>query len=122
MKTLTLGPLEAKIMNYFWRRNCQLSVADVHHHLGRDHLAYTTIATIMGRLVKKGILQRVKVSNEYGYICRQSQEKFKTERSRSLARLLLGSFGDAAIASFVAEVKTDPESLRKLRELSGEGH
>lgn len=119
MREPLLGPLESKVMNYFWRNHGYASIPSVHHFLRRhDKLAYTTVATVITRLVDKSLLSREKFNGEYLYRSCQSRDEFKTERSRNLVKMLLGSFGDLAIASFVAEVKTDPRSLRKLREMT----
>ncbi len=119
MREPLLGPLESKVMNYFWRNDGYASIPSVHHYLRRrDRLAYTTVATVVTRLVEKKLLCREKLNGEFVYRSCQSRDEFKTERSRNLVKFLIGSFGDLAIASFVAEVKTDPHSLKKLREMT----
>src|SRR5262245_18322893 len=53
-----LGELEQAIMDIVWKRQ-QATVREVVGALARTPpLAYTTVATIMGRLVEKGLLAR----------------------------------------------------------------
>jgi predicted transcriptional regulator len=141
MKGNLLGSLESRIMeyfwnlpkeqspkagnklanDYFWQNDCQSSIAQLHQNLNKkDSLAYTTVATVTNRLVDKGLLLRSKKNSGYIYTCRQSKEQFMKGRSRSMIKILLGDFGDLAVAGFVEELKGNPEALRKLKELSRE--
>ena len=54
-----LGPLERRIMQIFWKYPCS-TVRSVQEQLSAENkkLAYTTVMTIMTRLVKKGALKR----------------------------------------------------------------
>lgn len=121
MKGKLLGPLEEKIMQIFWQGNCQSSIRDLHRALSKTSpLAYTTAATVVGRLVEKGLLRRRRKGTDYIYQCLQTEEEFLATRSRGLIKGLLDNFGELAIASFVDEVKDDPQSLQKLKELANE--
>ena len=141
MKGNLLGSLESRIMeyfwnlpkeqspksgdkranDYFWQKNCRSSISEVHQHLTKfDSPAYTTVATVVNRLVDKGLLQRKKEAQGYIYFGRLSKDDYLKRRSRSLIKGLLGSFGDLAIAGFVEELKGNPEALRKLKELANE--
>lgn len=121
MKGNLLGSLESRIMEFFWQNDGQSSIALLHQNLNKkDALAYTTVATVTNRLVDKGLLIRRKKNSGYIYTCRQSKEQFMKGRSRSLIKILLGDFGDLAVAGFVEELKGNPEALKKLRQLSRE--
>lgn len=120
MKPQLLGPLEDKVMHFFWNHH-DSTISDLHRLLSsKDKIAYTTVSTIVSRLVSKKLLLRRKVRLAYVYSARTSEAQFIRSRSRNLVKTLLGDFGEVAIASFVAELKTDPESLKKLRELTHE--
>lgn len=59
------GELEMAIMNVVWEKSSS-SVQDVLDRLGSDH-AYTTVMTVMGRMVQKGLLEREKSGRNYLY-------------------------------------------------------
>ena|ERR1700704_4453901 len=114
-----LGSLESRVMSFFWKNAEPSSISDLHIFLNKNNsLAYTTISTIVSRLTNKGLLTRKKEGRGYLYQAAITEEKFLESYSRRLIRNLLGSFGDLAIAGFVDELRSDPESLKKLRELS----
>lgn len=121
MKGNLLGSLESRIMELFWQKGQPSSIAELHQHLNKkNHLAYTTVATVANRLVSKGLLSRQKTSSGYIYRIRQSREEFIKGRSRGLIKILLGDFGDVAIAGFVEELKDNPRALKILKDLSHE--
>jgi len=57
-KQLSLGPLEAEILNIVWELD-RVSVKDVHDRILADpdrELAYTSVTTVLRRLTEKGWL------------------------------------------------------------------
>ncbi|PSB33360.1 BlaI/MecI/CopY family transcriptional regulator [Chlorogloea sp. CCALA 695] len=57
-KQLSLGPLEAEILDIVWQFGCA-TVKDIHDHILSDpdrELAYTSVTTVLNRLTKKGWL------------------------------------------------------------------
>lgn len=119
MSVKLLGSLESRIMEFFWTSLDQHSISDLHDFLNKnDDLAYTTVSTIVSRLVEKGLLSRRKQGRGYLYQASITEQEFRRSTSRRLIKNLLGSFGDLAIAGFVDELRSDPEALEKLRELS----
>jgi predicted transcriptional regulator len=121
MKPPLLGSLESRIMQFFWNSPGFRSISELQLSINRkSNLAYTTISTVVGRLVDKDLLTRTKSGRGFLYCATVSEEKFRESYSRKLIRNLLGNFGDLAIAGFVDELRSDPKSLQKLRELSGE--
>ena len=58
-KQLSLGPLEAEILNIIWELS-SATVKDVHDRILSDpdrELAYTSVATVLRRLTEKGWLK-----------------------------------------------------------------
>ena len=58
-KQLSLGPLEAEILNIIWELS-SATVKDVHERILSDpdrELAYTSVATVLRRLTEKGWLK-----------------------------------------------------------------
>lgn len=66
MKSLhNLGPLEREIMNSIWDTN-EVTVREVHSRLKKKRdVAYTTVMTVMARLVGKEFLIRKKQGKAY---------------------------------------------------------
>src|SRR5690349_18827701 len=60
------GALEAEILGALWSVGRPLTPADVRAEL-RDDLAYTTVTTILVRLVEKGVVTRRRQGRSYVY-------------------------------------------------------
>ena len=113
-----LGKLEAEIMQCMW--DCKEgTVQQVVDTIGnRRRLAYTTVMTVMGHLVDKGLLKRTSEGKRYLYRVAQSQDEFVRAASQNMVRQTLRDFGDLAIAGFMGEIsKANPEKLEELRSL-----
>ena len=57
-KQLSLGPLEAEVLDIVWQFGCA-TVKDIHDRILSDpdrELAYTSVTTVLNRLTKKGWL------------------------------------------------------------------
>ncbi len=113
-----LGSLECDVMQCMWDSQ-EATVQDVVQVLNKKRpIAYTTIMTVMGHLVDKGLLTRISEGKRYLYRVAQSQEEFLRTSSQNMVRRVLNDFGDLAIAGFMGEIsKNKPEKLEKLKEL-----
>jgi predicted transcriptional regulator len=77
--TTKLGSLEADIMGFIWREKKALTVRDVVVALAKKRQsAYTTVMTVMNRLVAKGILKRQPNGGHYTYQAVQAAEMLST--------------------------------------------
>jgi predicted transcriptional regulator len=116
-----LGELEAEIMHFMW----ELETATVQRVVTlisyRRAIAYTTVMTVMGHLVDKGLLNRTSDGKRYNYAVVQTREQFLLRASRERVRRVLNEFGDLAIAGFMGEIrKSNREKLEELRGLLDE--
>jgi predicted transcriptional regulator len=101
-------------MNAVWAADDRLSVREVLDALNRlrdEPLAYTTVMTVMNRLVAKNVLSRHGQRRSYVY------EATAADVAGIAVRDVMRVHGDAAIAHFVDEARADPEVLRRLRAL-----
>jgi predicted transcriptional regulator len=113
-----LGELEAEIMELLWSRD-GATPREVFDALGRP-LAYTTVITVMTRLVDKGLLAREAEGPTHRYKSRHSRDEFLSGASRQVIADLVTDFGDVAIVHFLRELdKIDPQRLQQLRKLAG---
>jgi predicted transcriptional regulator len=99
-------------MDVVWGAPDALSVRAVLDKLNTSRsepLAYTTVMTVMNRLVAKNVLRRDGAPRRYLY-----QATARNAAGIALHEVIR-AHGDAAIAEFVTEAKNDPELLRRLR-------
>lgn len=104
-------------MDVVWQADSPVSVRLVLDALNerRDKpLAYTTVMTVMSRLVTKNVLAREGERRRYVY------EATATDAAGLAVRDVLRAHGDAAVAHFVDEARTDPAVLRRLRAILAE--
>jgi len=67
-KRYMLTDLEMKLMNRIWGAKGEVTVSDVHYQmLSERRIAYTTVKTVMDRLVNKKILARRNKQGTYHY-------------------------------------------------------
>ncbi len=127
----TLGPLETRIMEIVWDAS-SCTVRDALSALstdGEQELAYTTVMTVMGNLVEKGLLRVEPQGRSYLYSPTVSRAEYVRSHVRHALDTLLDSFTEPTL-SYLAERlgAGDAEQLdeleRRLREerarLSGE--
>lgn len=115
-----LGELELAIMRIVWTRDT-VTVRDVRDALAHTRpLAYTTVMTVMGRLVEKGLLATTKQGKTYQYQAIQTPDAFKAQAVGRLVQALLRDFGgDIAISQFVEQVSViDPTQLERLADMA----
>lgn len=107
-----LGPLEADVMAIMWAAEQPLTVRDVLVAINdrRDpELAYTTVMTVLVRLADKQILTREREGKGFRY------QAAVGDHAGIAVREVVRDFGEAAIAGFVDEARSDPKLLRRLR-------
>lgn len=109
-----LAPLESEVMEAVWQAKEPVAVRHVLDALNRrrsEPLAYTTVMTVMNRLLAKNILVRHGERRSYVY------EATAPDVAGLAVRDVIRTHGDAAVAHFVDEVRADPAVLRRLRAL-----
>ncbi len=113
-----LGSLELEIIEWMWQAG-EGTVRQVAEAINRTRpIAYTTVMTVMGHLVDKGLLARTKDGRRYRYRVTRSRDDFLLETSKNMTRTLVDDFGDLAIAGFLGEItKVDADRLEQLKKL-----
>jgi BlaI family penicillinase repressor len=109
------GSLELAILNVMWAKG-ELDVAGCARYLDGGQ-AYTTVKTVMERLVIKGLLDRRKEGRQYVYWARQSRREVEQRVAAEQVRQVVDGFGDLAVANFVRAVSGDAEQLAQVRAL-----
>lgn len=121
MQSSLLGPLEQKIMDIIWHSALPLKPAEVKKKLKGDY-AYTTIMTVLSRMVEKKILKRQLAGKAYYYSAAKSKPAFAKNCLCGFFDKLVDSYGDLAISHFVDTVKKDKRSLKLLKEYLKNDH
>jgi predicted transcriptional regulator len=107
-----LGELERAIMEVVWAADGPVSGRAVVEELTRERpVAYTTVLTVMDRLVGKGLLRRQRRGRAYAYRATRSRAAYAAELMASV----LGSSDDrpAVLLHFVEQIPPDQaEALR----------
>ncbi|MGI8845971.1 MAG: BlaI/MecI/CopY family transcriptional regulator [Thermoleophilaceae bacterium] len=116
-----LHELEAEVMEHVWDHD-RATVREVLEALNRGprQRAYTTVMTIMGRLHRKGVLEREREGRTDVYWPALGRAAYLDARAKAEVEALVEEFGDVALAHFAGQVeRLDPERLEKLRRLAG---
>ena len=102
-----LGELERRIMEVLWRPGSPArSVRGVLGELSGRDLAYTTVLTVLDRLAKKGLVDRVRDGRAWRYTAAVSRERLAESDVRQiLADPLLDR---AAVAAALSDVLPPP--------------
>ena len=103
-------------MDVVWNHD-SVTVRDVVEALRERRVAYTTIMTVMNRLVAQHILNRqAGTSGAFSYRAKRNREAFQAEASRAAIDDLLQRYGAVAMAQFIDRLdKVPSEKLAELR-------
>ncbi len=117
MKRTTFSEQEWEIMSVLWKMK-QATVKDVWQALYPNaEKAYTTVQTVMERLVKKRALEKEKIGLVNFYRPAISRQAAAEQVTKSLAkRLFGGSFGNLA-AFLIQNENLTAEELELIREM-----
>jgi len=87
--------LEMKIMDIVWDAGTGLTPGEVRDRMGVEHqVAYTTVMTVMVRLLKKGRLARTRRGRAYSYEPTENRAEYVARRMEEL----LHAAGDRSTA------------------------
>jgi predicted transcriptional regulator len=108
--------LEAAIVEELWKSDRALSVKEFHEKILRSRkVAVTTVATILDRLYRKGILTRKLVKEggpHYLYSSRLSEDQFKHAIVNNVMGALLRGFNEVTVAYLAEKMADKPEDHR----------
>jgi len=109
-----VGELESEVLELLWSAKGWLSGREVWERLGEGARAYTTVMTVLGRLVDKGLVKRTEQQGAHRYRAAGDADELTAQAIRSL----LAATDDprAALAHFVDSLD-DPELVADLAEV-----
>lgn len=116
-----LGPLEREIMEALWALGGATG-KDIYVELNkRRAAALTTVLTVLERLTKKGLVEKVPTKTVYIFKPAYSKEEFGRKVSGEVFKGVLEISSSSAIASFVDTLADiDPSELDRLKRLIDE--
>lgn len=117
-----LGELESEIMEIIWCRKDAASVKEVTEVLGkRRPIAYTTVMTIMARLVNKGVLIRRLSGPSYLYKPRATKKQFIARAVHGIFSSAVATLGEEVLTHFIKEIqKISPKKRQQLLKILSE--
>ena len=106
-----MSKLEQEVMAIIWKcKSC--SVRDIMAKLSNTRLAYTTVATILQRLYKKGIVARKEQGASFVYLPKVTKETYAKKLAQVFMRNFYSTFNDVAIVSFAESIETLPKEKK----------
>ena len=111
-----MSELEKQVMSIIWNIY-PCSIKEVKSSLDKNKkLAYTTVATVIQRLEKKGLLKRIPCgcpANCTKYEPQISKKEYTAFVAQSFIEIFQKNFGDLAIASFADSISSLKKEKRK---------
>jgi len=106
-----VGGLEIQILNQLWAADGWLTGRELWERLGDESRAYTTVMTVLGRLVEKDLVERVEEGRGHLYRAAGDPDELTAQAISSL----LAATHDPrmALAHFVENLD-DPDLLAEL--------
>lgn len=112
-----LGELQHAIMRVLWSQG-EGTVAEVHAALVDDHeRALTTIATMLSKMEKKGVVAHRLEGRQFVYRPTVSEEQVARTMVADLTRQVFRGDLTALVSHLLSEQDIEPDELTRLREL-----
>lgn len=117
-----LGDLEKAIMEVLWEQNREVTGREVFEEIERKKpVAFTTVLTVIERLLKKGLVKRMKKGKLFVYTPTISRDEFIKKVSEEVIQGIVDISATSAASSFIDILsRTSPEDMERLAELINE--
>ncbi len=116
-ETFTLGDLQLAIMRVLWDRG-EAAVSDVHEALVEERgLAPTTIATMLTKMERKGVVEHRSEGRRFLYRPTVSEPLVRRSMVDELTDRLFRGDAAALVSHLLAEHDIDSDELAQLRTL-----
>lgn len=112
MKQKSVSEFEQQVMIILWERG-KCSIRVVYAHLPKEKkVTYSTVATILGRLYKKGLVSKKIKKSICIFSPRISKELYTENIVKTFLNKFVGTFSEVGLASFVKVVNRLPKEKR----------
>lgn len=112
-----VGELEEAILSVLFAAEQPLLVRDVVERLPGEPRAYTTVATVLGRLVDKGLVTRSGDERAYRFAAAGNPDELT---ARAIGRLVATAHDPTAVLAHFVDALDDAGLRAELRALLGE--
>lgn len=113
---VTLSDLQLALMRVLWARD-EASVADIAAALDERELAHTTVATVLTRLAKRGLVSARRDGRQLIYRAEVAEPEVRRSMVGDLLRSVFGGDPKALLAHLVDEREVSGRDLDRVREL-----
>jgi predicted transcriptional regulator len=115
-----LGDLQLAIMRVLWTRG-EATVAQVHQDLEPERgLALTTIATMLSKMEKKGVVNHRSEGRVFVYLPTVSEETVNRSMVADLTEPLFEGSTAMLVNHLLTQQEIDPRELKEIRRLIDE--
>lgn len=112
-----LSEAEWAVMKIIWE-NRSLALGDIYERLGRDsRWSYSTVKTLVRRMVAKGWLTYQRVGNSFLYSAAVGRQGAVRRAVREFSERVLDGLLTPFVAYYAEETELSDEDLRQLEEL-----
>ena len=115
--SIQLGDLQLAIMRVLWARG-EATVAEVHRSLEAERgLALTTIATMLSKMEKKGVVHHRTEGRQFVYVPTVSQNEVRSSMVSEFTERLFAGDAAALVNHLLTERQIDQAELREITRL-----
>ncbi len=112
-----LTELQLEVMEVLWSRG-EATVAEVQEAMRAERdLAYSTVATLLSRLEKRGVIGYRVDNRQYVYRPAVSREAVRESMVERLVTRLFGGSATAMLAHLLGTREVDPQDLAQVKEM-----
>ena len=113
---IRLGDLQLRIMRVLWDSGAT-TVSEVQQRLGRQRLAYTTVATMLRKMEERGLVDHLEEGRKFLYRAVVSMDEVTRSMTGDLVdRLFDGSLAEA-VSHLLETREISREELDRLEQL-----
>lgn len=112
---IVLAEREAELMEVLWDGGPS-TVAEVQERLG-DHLAYTTVLTVLRKLEAKGYVRHEEQGRAHRFEAAVARDAARRSALRDLAHKLFKGSTELLLSHAVADEALTPEQVKRIRVL-----
>lgn len=116
MNDKKLSDSEREIMEIIWKKSIPCCVQDIFSELENKERKYTTIATFLSRLVKKGFLKQEKKGVQNFYKAKLGKEDYLKKETNNFVKELYSGKAEELIACLCKD-KISKENYNELLKL-----
>lgn len=113
---IRLGDLQLRIMRVLWDSGA-VTVSEVQQRLGRQRLAYTTVATMLRKMEERGLVDHLEEGRKFLYRPVVSLDAVTRSMTGDLVDRLFGGSLAEAVSHLLESREISHEELDRLEQL-----